>query len=107
MHATISQQHFDDLQAPASIDADTLLEDVSSYVGAAADQTKSSRKHDTELAVLFGMFANTSRLPSKGAARTSMPVAHAAELPPPVRFNRTNRQAAESGRAIVLKLADI
>ena len=99
MHATISQQHFDNLQVPSNIDADTLLlEDVSSYVEAAADQTKSSRKHDKELAVLFAMFANTSILPSKGAARTGMPIAHAAELPPPVRFSRTNRRPNLSER---------
>jgi hypothetical protein len=81
------KKHFDDLQAPASIDADVIMEDVSILDGSASGHKQRLIKDDKELSVLFELFANRSGVDSKGDTSTIMPVSDAAEMLPPVCFN--------------------
>jgi hypothetical protein len=100
MHNVISPKRFDDLQATANIAADVMSEDASILFGA---EVETEMKKDDllmdELAVLFGMYASKSSAPSKNLVCTSMPVTHAVDLPPPVRFSRTNRRPITSQRS--------
>ncbi len=97
MHST-SQEHFDYLQAPASIDADAVfLDNGSGVFGAASGQTNEDRQLN-ELAVLLGIFAIKSSDYSKEPASINMPAANRADLPPPVRFSRANRKPIPSKR---------
>ena len=102
MRDPTSPQHFDFLQATASIVADVTLEDASSFLvfeTAVEEEKKEDGMLMAKLAVLFGRLAGRRSAHSKKLTSTSMPATHAVELPPPVRFSRTIRRPIPSQRS--------
>jgi hypothetical protein len=91
MHDHTSQETFDDLHASVNIDTDIASEDASVFIEAASDHTNTDSllKDDKELSTLVGMLATTSSRSKK--PKFTMPATFKADLPPPVRFCRTNR----------------
>mmetsp|Transcript_33617 Transcript_33617/g.70503 ORF Transcript_33617/g.70503 Transcript_33617/m.70503 type:complete len:96 (-) Transcript_33617:468-755(-) len=94
MHGHTSQEIFDDLQAFANTDIDVASEDAISFVDPASDYIIDSfedlsLQDDTELAALFEMLATRSS--GKKQPTSSMSEESAHDLPPLVRFSRTNR----------------